>query len=403
MNNRYGDDRWQDRNSGRGYNRERGGNEDRGFFERAGEQVRSWMGGDDDDDRQRQSGGGERRYNQDVNSTYMGQGNTTSGWGNQSGDSWNRDRPGVPYMSDDRSSSGGWGSEHGSRDVRQSQQYGNERSQNSGWSASGGDRDRQQSHSYSEPTSRGGGGGGGPEVFGEPVPGGTSGFGGGTDNGRRFDRIDAGSTGTHGAHPMSSPVGGAYGGGYGISASGASGSSARYAAQSQGGGTSGSGSMLGGASMQGRGIHDPHYSEWRNQQIQSLDRDYEEYCAEHKSKFEREFGDWRTKRGQQRQSMGKVTEHMEVMGSDGQKIGVVDKVAGDRIILTKNDENAGGHHHSIPCSWIESVDDKLTVNKTREEAMSAWRDEENNRALFERENQGSEGPHVLNRSFSGTY
>ena len=187
------------------------------------------------------------------------------------------------------------------------------------------------------------------------------------------------------------------------------GGSAAYGAGagSMGGGSMGGGSMgggsMGGGSMQRRGINDPHYSEWRNQQIQSLDRDYEEYCNEHKSKFERDFGDWRTKRGQQRQSMGKVTEHMEVMGSDGQKIGVVDKVAGDRIILTKNDENAGGHHHSIPCSWIESVDDKLTVNKTREEAMSAWRDEESNRALFERDNQGSEGPHVLNRSFSGTY
>jgi len=78
-------------------------------------------------------------------------------------------------------------------------------------------------------------------------------------------------------------------------------------------------------------------------------------------------------------------------------------VAGDRIILTKNDENAGGRHHSIPCSWIESVDDKVRVNKSRDEAMRQWQDEERSRALFEREDSGSEGPHVLNRSFSGTY
>ena len=37
------------------------------------------------------------------------------------------------------------------------------------------------------------------------------------------------------------------------------------------------------------------------------------------------------------------------------------------------------------------------------EAQKAWRDEENSRALFERHDQGSEGPHMLNRSFSGTY
>ena len=94
---------------------------------------------------------------------------------------------------------------------------------------------------------------------------------------------------------------------------------------------------------------------------------------------------------------------MEVVGSDGQHIGTVDAVKGDRIILTKSDPNAGGHHHSIPCSWIESVDERVTINKTAEQAMQAWRDEEHSRALFERENSGSEGPHMLNRSFSGTY
>jgi hypothetical protein len=45
----------------------------------------------------------------------------------------------------------------------------------------------------------------------------------------------------------------------------------------------------------------------------------------------------------------------------------------------------------------------VTVNKSAEEARRAWKDEENSRALFEREDQGSEGPHMLNRSFSGTY
>jgi hypothetical protein len=95
---------------------------------------------------------------------------------------------------------------------------------------------------------------------------------------------------------------------------------------------------------------------------------------------------------------------MEVCGSDGEHLGAVDKVAGDRIILTKNDAAAGGHHHSIPCSWIQSVDDKVTINKTADQAKDQWRDEENRRALFENDDQRrNEGPHVLNRSFSGTY
>lgn len=92
-----------------------------------------------------------------------------------------------------------------------------------------------------------------------------------------------------------------------------------------------------------------------------------------------------------------------MFGSDGEPIGTVDKVRGDRIILTKSDPNAGGVHHSIPCNWIESVDERVTVNKSSKDAMAQWESEEQNRALFEKGDEGSDGPHALNRSFSGTY
>ena len=157
----------------------------------------------------------------------------------------------------------------------------------------------------------------------------------------------------------------------------------------------------------GRGRHDDDYHSWRSSQISSLDRDYDEYRRENRSKFEKEFADWRSNRQTQRQSLGQVKEHQEVVGSDGQHVGTVDKVRGDRIILTKNDKDAGGQHHSIPCSWITSVDDKVTVNKTADEAKQAWRDEEENKAIFgqdrkDRDNDFSTGGN-LNRSFSGTY
>src|SRR3546814_1475906 len=73
--------------------------------------------------------------------------------------------------------------------------------------------------------------------------------------------------------------------------------------------------------------------------MQQLDRDYDEYRREHQSQFEQEFGGWRERRQNQRQSLRSVTEHMEVMGSDGEHIGTVDKVRGDRIILTKSDRS----------------------------------------------------------------
>jgi hypothetical protein len=155
---------------------------------------------------------------------------------------------------------------------------------------------------------------------------------------------------------------------------------------------------------------DDDYHQWRRSQIDALDRDYHEYRQENCSKFENEFGSWRSERQTQRGSLSKVTEHMKVIGSDDQHIGTVDKVRGDRILLTKNDADAGGRHHSIPSRWIDSVDDKVKVRKTAEEAKAHWRDEENNQALFgdgEKRGQHNDadgnGPRVLNRSFPGTY
>lgn len=147
---------------------------------------------------------------------------------------------------------------------------------------------------------------------------------------------------------------------------------------------------------------DPHYSSWRRERIGELDRDYDEYRRENSQKFRNEFASFRTERQGQRDSLKQVAEHMEVVGNDGTHVGTVDKVRGDRIILTKTDKDAGGHHHSIPSRWIQSVDDKVTIRKTAEEAKREWRDEENNRAMFgDRDDAG--GTHNLNRSFSGTY
>jgi len=356
---RHGGERWRDRdqnwNRDRGQNREQGrsshgydnrGGDDRGFIDRAGDELRSWFG---DDDAQRRREMDQRRWEQEQRMTgrrdndsgpgTLGGGGFGTGWGNQAGESWNRERPGTR-----------------------------------GWA--GGSRDQ-------EGYERGSGGGEGRE-------GGGRSYGGGEREGWFSDSIGGERGQRHGGS------GGGYGGGsYGGRPSGQSGNS--------GFGSSGSGGF-GASGGQGGDIHDPHYSEWRRRQIEDLDRDYDEYRREHQSKFESEFGNWRTRRQGQRQSVGKAMPHMEVVGSDGSHVGTVDKVAGDRIILTRSDENAGGIHHSVPCSWIEKVEDKVTLNKSAEDAITEWRNEERGRALFERDNpRGGEGPHVLDRSFSGTY
>jgi hypothetical protein len=122
------------------------------------------------------------------------------------------------------------------------------------------------------------------------------------------------------------------------------------------------------------------YHSWRDRQISSLDRDYDEYRREHQARFESEFSTWRQNRQTQRDALQRVQEQQEVLGSDGVHVGTVDHVRGDRILLTKSDRDAGGHHHSIPSSWIQTVDDTVHLAKTAEQAKQAWRDEE--RSLF---------------------
>jgi hypothetical protein len=155
---------------------------------------------------------------------------------------------------------------------------------------------------------------------------------------------------------------------------------------------------------------DADYHDWRRGQIDALDRDYDEYRRENQSKFHSEFSSWRTSRQEQRNSLGKVEEHAEVVGSDGEHVGTVDKVRGDRILLTKNDKDAGGIHHSIPSSWIDSADaGKVTLTKSAADTKQSWRDEERSQAMFgygdnarDRTRSDTEG-HNLNKSFSGTY
>lgn len=135
---------------------------------------------------------------------------------------------------------------------------------------------------------------------------------------------------------------------------------------------------------------DHAYRSWRDTQVSAFDRDYDEYRQENATRFQNEFTAFRTERQSQRDSLSRVTEHMEVVGSDGEHVGTVDKVRGDRVILTKNDADAGGHHHSIPSRWVDSVDDKVKLRKTASEAKKAWRDEEDQQAMFGN-NQSQQG------------
>lgn len=65
---------------------------------------------------------------------------------------------------------------------------------------------------------------------------------------------------------------------------------------------------------------------------------------------------------------------MEVLGSDGQRVGTVDHLEGkDKIKLTKNDEDADGLHHYIPLAWVDHVDTSVHLKKSSYEAKREWK------------------------------
>ena len=69
-------------------------------------------------------------------------------------------------------------------------------------------------------------------------------------------------------------------------------------------------------------------------------------------------------------ALGKIKEHMEVIGADGVHVGTVDKVEGNRIKLTKKDSGEGshkGHHHFIDGGLVADVEG----NKVRLSANGA--------------------------------
>ncbi len=70
-----------------------------------------------------------------------------------------------------------------------------------------------------------------------------------------------------------------------------------------------------------------------------------------------------------------IKEHMEVVGSDGEHVGIVDKVEDDRIKLTRHDSQAAGEHHYVPLSAVSKVDEFVTLTMSADNAKTNWKAE----------------------------
>jgi hypothetical protein len=67
-----------------------------------------------------------------------------------------------------------------------------------------------------------------------------------------------------------------------------------------------------------------------------------------------------------------IEEHMEVVGNDRLHVGVIDRVDNDEIKLSKTGA-PDGLHHFLPLATVESVDDRVHLNRSSIRAMAEWR------------------------------
>jgi hypothetical protein len=334
--------------------RDRGDRDERGFFERAGDEVASWFGDEDAERRRR-----DDRMSDQPQGGWSSQDRGWSGRGYDRGSDHDRerdrDRDRNWYQTRGLNERGGW----------------SERDYNPSWrrELGGHDRDRDRDRGYRPMT---GDYGRGRDYESEQFFA-VSGVGRGERGLGDYDRQNRDDRDRSDSEWARDP----------------------YRRTSR----------AGTSDRSDRSRHeDPHYSSWRSRHMNELDRDYDDYARENQSRFEDDFGGWRERRQQKRGMLGQIREHMEVVGNDKKHVGTVDKVAGDRIILTKSDPESGGVHHSLSCSDIDKVEgDRVILDCSADQARNRWRDESRNRALFEREDQGEMGPRMLDRSFEGTY
>jgi hypothetical protein len=70
-----------------------------------------------------------------------------------------------------------------------------------------------------------------------------------------------------------------------------------------------------------------------------------------------------------------IREHMEVLGSDGERVGTVDHVEGDAMIKLARTDSPDGQHHYLAIDLVDRIDEHVHLNVSAEEAVAEWGDE----------------------------
>jgi hypothetical protein len=76
--------------------------------------------------------------------------------------------------------------------------------------------------------------------------------------------------------------------------------------------------------------------------------------------------------------LSQITEHMKIIGADGVHVGTVDKVVGNRIKLTKQDDaRQSDHHHYISEGLIAGVEGDTVRLSANADVAITFEEEEN--------------------------
>ena len=69
----------------------------------------------------------------------------------------------------------------------------------------------------------------------------------------------------------------------------------------------------------------------------------------------------------------RLVKDIEVVGSDGVHVGIIDHVDGGMMKLKRMDPASGGEHHLLPAELVKSVDGKAMLSIVASEAMRRWK------------------------------
>lgn len=71
-------------------------------------------------------------------------------------------------------------------------------------------------------------------------------------------------------------------------------------------------------------------------------------------------------------STAPILEHMDVIASDGMKVGTVDHMEGTNQIKLAKNSSPDGQHHYVPVAWVDHVDAHVHLNKSSVETRAGW-------------------------------